>query len=122
MRTPPALFGSQFEVRGGGLAEIAQGDVGLAQPRGDERMHARAQRTAVGAARLVVAEVRFRRRAGKLVRQQRHQHHHVGLLDHLRALRPLAAEHHVHRHLAVGVERDRWLQPVEAGELLDRAR
>ena len=71
---------------------------------------------------LVVAEIRFRRRARELVRQQREQRHYVGLLDHLRPLRSLAADHHVDRHLAVGVQRkiDR-LQLVIAGKLLVEA-
>ena len=71
---------------------------------------------------LIVAEIRFRSRARELVRQQRRERHYVGLLDHLRALRPLAAEFNVDRHLAVGVERkiDR-LQLVIAGELLVEA-
>ena len=71
------------------------------------------------AARLVVAEIRLRRRAVEFLGQQRHQSDYVGLLHHLRALRPLAANHHVDRHGAFGIgsEVERF-QRVEAGELL----
>ena len=55
-------------------------------------IHAGTQRTAMGAARLVVAEIRARHRARELVRQQRHQRNHIGLLHHLRVLRALATE------------------------------
>ena len=73
----------------------------------------------MGAARLVVAEIPLRRRAGKFLGQQRHQRHHVGLFHHLGALRPLAADHHVdgHRAFGIGGEVERF-QRVEAGELL----
>ena len=73
----------------------------------------------MGAARFVVAEIPFRRRAGELRRQQRDQRYHVGLLHHLRALRPLAADHHVDGHGALCVvgEVERF-QRVEADELL----
>ena len=73
----------------------------------------------MSAARLVVAEICFRHRAGEFLRQQRDQRHHVGLLHYLRALRPLATDHHVDGHSAVGVggEVERF-QRVEACELL----
>ena len=50
------------------------------------------------------------------------QRHHVGLFDHLRPLRSLAADHHVDRHLAVGVERKiERLQLMVSGKLLVEA-
>ena len=61
----------EFKVRGCGLAKKTQGDFGLAEPCRDQRMDARAQGTAMRTAWLVVAEIRFRRRARELVRQQR---------------------------------------------------
>ena len=77
----------------------------------------------MGAARFVVAEILFRRGAWKLQGQQCDQRYHVGLLHHLRALRPLTADHHVDGHGALCVvgEVERF-QRMEAGELLIDAR
>ena len=73
----------------------------------------------MGTAWLVIEEIGFRSRARELVRQESEQRHHIGLFDHLRPLRPLAADHHVDRHLAVGVQRQiERLQLVIAGKLL----
>ena len=73
----------------------------------------------MGTAWLVVAEIGFRRRARELVRQEGEQRHYIGLFDHLRPLRSLTADHHVDRHLAVGVKRQiERLQLVIAGKLL----
>ena len=73
----------------------------------------------MGTARLVVTEIGFRRRARELVGQEGEQRHHIGLFDHLRPLRSLAADDHVDRYLAVGVQRQiERLQLVIAGKLL----
>ena len=54
----------QFKVGGRGLAQKTKGGFGLAEPCRDQRVDPRAQRTAMGTAWLVVAEIGFRRRAG----------------------------------------------------------
>jgi hypothetical protein len=47
---------------------------------------------------------------------------HVSLPDHLRALHPLAADHHVNRHFAVGIQRKiERLELVVSGELFVEA-
>ena len=60
----------ELKVGSSSLAQKTQGDVGLAEPCGDQRVDPRAQGTAMRTAWLVVAEIRFRRRARELVRQQ----------------------------------------------------
>src|SRR5215469_14255529 len=109
----------QFKVLGRGLAQKTKSGFGFAESCRDQRVDTRAQRTAMGTAWLVVAEIGFRRRARELVRQQRDQRHHIGLLHHLRPLRSLAADLHVDRHLAVGVQRQiERFQLVKSGKLL----
>src|SRR5215468_11104054 len=93
----------QFKVRSRGLAKKTKSGFRFAEPCRDQRVDTRAQRTAMGTAWLVVAEIGFRRRAPELVRQKGEQRDHIGLFDYLRPLRSLAADHHVDRHLAVGV-------------------
>ena len=66
-----------------------------------------------------MTEVRFRHRAGKLLGQQSHQPHHIGLLDHLRALCALASDDHVDGHFAIGILREiKRFELVKASELL----
>src|SRR5262249_7617137 len=107
------------EVGGCGLAKVTQCHLCIAQARRDQRVHPRAERTAVGAARLVMAEIRLGHRAGEFLGQQRDQRYYVGLLHHLAALGPFAAGSHVDGDGGVGVggEVERF-QRVEAGELL----
>src|SRR5689334_16281449 len=57
----------QFQVGGRGLAQKTKGGFGFAEPCRDQRVDTRAQRTAMGTAWLVVAEIGFRRRARELV-------------------------------------------------------
>src|SRR5215467_326029 len=72
----------------------------------------------MGTAWLVVAEIGYCRRARELLRQEGEQRHHIGLFDHLRPQRLLAADHRVDRHFAVGVQRQiEWLQLVVPGKL-----
>ena len=69
-----------------------------------------------------MAEICVCDRAGEFVRQQGQKCHHVSLLDHLRALRALAADHHVDRHFAVGIQRKiEGLELVVSGELFVEA-
>ena len=60
--------------------------------------------------------------AWKFLRQQCKKRHDIGLLDHLRVLRPLPAEYDVHRHgtACIVVEVDIF-QPEEPGELLEQS-
>jgi hypothetical protein len=72
----------------------------------------------MGTAWLVVAKIGFCRRARELLRQEGEQRHHIGLFDHLRPQGSLAADYHVDRHFAVGVQRQiERLQLVISGKL-----
>ena len=102
-------------------SKVALGQRDVAEPRRDQRVQAAAERAAVPAARLVVAEVGRLHRGVEGVRQHREQRHHIRLLQHLRALRPLAPQDHVHRHGPAGVPREiDVLQPEVAVELLEQ--
>ena len=73
----------------------------------------------MGTARLVVAEVDRRALPGERLGQQGDQRDHVGLLDDLRALRLLAADHHVDgQRVGDVVPHIQRLQCMEAGKLL----
>src|SRR6516225_875143 len=58
----------EIEVGVGNLAQIAQRHLGMAQTRRDQRMHPRAERTAVSATRFVIAEILLRYRAREFLR------------------------------------------------------
>ena len=121
MRTPPAVLG-RGPIESRGLAQIAQSRDRIADACSDQGVHGRAERAAVRAAWLVVAEVDRGRLAREFPWQQSDQRHHVSLLDDLRALCALAADHDVDRHRVMDIGRQIKRFPlVEACELLIQA-
>src|ERR1019366_7681148 len=73
----------------GSLAEISLRKRPIAEPGGDEGVKRRAQRTAMGGAGFVIAEVRLQHCA---------ERDHICLLDRLRATHALRSEMGVNRH------------------------
>ena len=122
MCTPPAAPVFIREVERRAVVEVLQRQRGIAEACGNDGVHGAAQRAAVPAARRIVIEVRSPDRFRERLHRQRQQRDNVGLLDDLRPLCALAAEHHVHRHgpARVGSKVD-VLEPEVSGKLLEQA-